>query len=112
MLPLQGVQVRSLVGELRSHMPCGEPKGKKKETKQKKMPGMQPQLDLGWAPLLVGGWHACEQPSPDPPGVLSLAPQRSHCLLFQFFLSVPPGVTHPVVCSFVALSQIRSCHHV
>ena len=36
MLPLQGVQVRSLVGELRSHMPCGEPKGKKKETKQKK----------------------------------------------------------------------------
>ena len=31
MLPLQGTQVRSLVGELRSHMPCSEAKKKKEK---------------------------------------------------------------------------------
>ena len=74
----------------------------------------QPQPKLGWAPLLVGLGNSCEQPLPCPSWspFFDHSPQRSHCLLLWSLLSSPPGVTHPVVCSFVALSQMGSCHHI
>ena len=44
-LPLQGAQVRSLVGELRSHMPHGKAKKKKEEKKKSSSSG---ESDFAW----------------------------------------------------------------
>ena len=90
-----------------------QPKGKKqKETNKQTCQGCSPSLILGGLLSWLGAGILVSSPSPDHPGVLSLVSLRSHCLLFQIFLSSPPGVSHPVVCSFVALSQIRSCYPV
>ena len=45
-LPMQGVQVQSLVGKLRSHMPCGQKAKKhKRYTSKKKNCDHEPQAD-------------------------------------------------------------------
>ena len=91
---------------------CSQRGKKQKETNKQTCQGCSPSLILGGLLSWLGAGILVSSPSPDHPGVLSLVSLRSHCLLFQIFLSSPPGVSHPVVCSFVALSQIRSCYPV
>ena len=84
MLPLKGAQVRSLVGELRSCMPHGVAKKKKKKRSGRagisiqfyvnfQGPGSQPQGEQDWG---YGRQGVVEEGSPDSePGFLHIGSQ-------------------------------------